>query len=87
MCLRLCASAASKPFFFKERQEKMSEKNKRQYESNIIGLPPLKMVLGNVPEPDPGEGRRPFKVFASEKPEEARVTLEKLIGHLQEPKK
>jgi hypothetical protein len=70
-----------------ERQEKMSDKKKRQYESNVIGLPPLKMVLGNVPEPDPGEGRRPFRSFASEQPEEARSTLSKLIGHLQEPKK
>ncbi|MCG2784415.1 MAG: hypothetical protein L6461_04850 [Anaerolineae bacterium] len=65
----------------------MSDKNKRQFESNVIGLPPLKMVLGSVPEPDPGEGRRPFREFASEKPEEARSTLAKLIGHLQEPKK
>jgi hypothetical protein len=65
----------------------MSDKTKRQYEANVIGLPPLKMVLGSVPEPDPGEERRPFRVFASEKPEEARSTLTKLIGHLQENKK
>jgi hypothetical protein len=65
----------------------MSDKTKRKYESNIIGLPPLTMVLGSVPEPDPGESRRPFRVFASEKPDEARSTLTKLIGHLQEPKK
>ncbi|MDX9992967.1 MAG: hypothetical protein RBS68_13085 [Anaerolineales bacterium] len=65
----------------------MSDKNKRQYESNVIGLPPLKMVLGSIPEPDPGEGRRPFRAFASEKPEDVRSTLSKLIGHLQESQK
>lgn len=65
----------------------MSDKTKRKYESNVIGLPPLTMVLGSVPEPDPGEGRRPFRAFGSEKPEEVRSTLSKLIGHLQEPKK
>jgi hypothetical protein len=70
-----------------ERQEKMADKKKRQYESNVIGLPPFKMVLGNVPDPDPGEGRRPFRAFAREKPEEARNMLTKLIDHLQEPKK
>ena len=64
----------------------MSEKNKRQYESNVIGLPPLKMVLGAVPDPDPGDGRRPFRVFPGETPEEARSTLTRLIGHLQDPK-
>jgi hypothetical protein len=65
----------------------MSEKNKRQYESNVIGLPSLTMVIGNVPEPDPGDEKRPFRVFTAEKPEQARTTLNKLIGHLQEPKK
>lgn len=65
----------------------MSEKNKRQYESTVIGLPPLKMVLGAVPEPDPGDGHQAFRHFASEKPEEARTTLNKLIGHLQEKTK
>jgi hypothetical protein len=65
----------------------MSDKNKRQYESNVIGLPPLKMVLGSIPEPDPGESRRPFRAFASERPEDVRNTLSKLIGHLQESQK
>ncbi len=70
-----------------ERQEKMSDKKKRQYESKVIGLPPLTMVLGGVPEPDPGQEQRPFRVFANEQPEQARHTLNKLIGHLQEKNK
>lgn len=65
----------------------MSDKTKRKYEANVIGLPPLKMVLGNVPEPDPGDGRRPFRLFGDAKDEEVRSTLTKLIGHLQDNKK
>lgn len=65
----------------------MSEKTKRQFEANVIGLPPLRLVLGNVPEPDPGDGRKPLRFFGEEKAEEARNTLTRLIGHLQDTQK
>jgi hypothetical protein len=65
----------------------MNEK-KHTYESATLGLPALKMVLGDVPNPD-GESRRPFRPFPfiTEKPEaEARTTVKKLIGFIQDAK-
>jgi len=52
----------------------------------MMALPPLHMVLGAVPEPDPAQGNRPFRAFGQEEPQQARQTLTKLIGHLQEKK-
>ena len=61
----------------------MTEK-KHQYQSDILALPPLKMVLGEVPEPDPDDKRRPFRAFSELKSEaEARNLVTKLIGHLK----
>ncbi|RPH56530.1 MAG: hypothetical protein EHM81_13015 [Chloroflexi bacterium] len=61
----------------------MTEK-KRTYESVTLGLPPLKMVLGDIPEPEPGFGQQPFRPFGREKSDsEAKGTLNKLIGHLR----
>ena len=65
----------------------MNEK-KRTYGSSTLGLPPLKMVLGEVPHPD-GEARRPFHPFpfSTEKPDvETASTVKKLIGFIQESK-
>lgn len=65
----------------------MNEK-KHTYQSATLGLPPLKMVLGDVPNPD-GESRRPFKPFpfVTEKPEvAAKNTVKKLIGFIQDAK-
>jgi hypothetical protein len=61
----------------------MTEK-KHAYQSEIMALPPLKMVLGDVPDPDPSGKRRPFRAFNQEKSEsDARKTVAKLIGHLK----
>jgi len=57
---------------------------KHTYQSEIIALPPLKMVLGDVPDPDPSGKRRPFHAFGDENSEtDARNTVAKLIGHLK----
>jgi hypothetical protein len=58
---------------------------KHQYQSDIMALPPLKMVLGEVPEPDPDDDkRRPYRAFSEAKSEaEARSLVTKLIGHLK----
>jgi hypothetical protein len=57
---------------------------KHQYQSDILALPPLKMVLGEVPEPDPDEKRRSFRAFSEAKSEaEARNLVTKLIGYLK----
>jgi len=59
---------------------------KHIYNSSILALPPLKLVLGDVPNPD-GDGRGPFRPFGTDKSEaEAKNALQKLIGHIEEPK-
>jgi hypothetical protein len=63
----------------------MNEK-KHTYNSSIMALPPLKVVLGDVPNPE-GEGRHPVRPFGMDKPEvETKGTLQKLIGRIQETK-
>lgn len=65
----------------------MNEK-KHTYNSSILALPSLKLVLGDVPNPE-GEGRRlaSMRPYGADKPEaETKGTLQKLIGHIQEKK-
>jgi hypothetical protein len=65
----------------------MTEK-KVTYKAETLGLPPLHMVLGDVPVPDPGDKRRPFRPFGENTPVvEAKGTLTKLIGHLKNNEK
>ncbi len=60
----------------------MAEK-KKTYQAETMALPPLKMVLGDLPEPDPGEGYRPFRAMGV-KDEEARGMVRKLIGRIKD---
>ncbi len=58
---------------------------KHVYEAEVMALPPLRMVLGEVPSPDPirrGKGNtNPLK------PQQDLVTpVKKLIAHLKEQK-
>jgi hypothetical protein len=65
----------------------MTEK-KKIYQAETLALPPLKMVLGDVPDPDPSGKRRPFRPFGEEKPDsEVRGTVARLIGHLKSNEK
>jgi hypothetical protein len=65
----------------------MTEK-KRTYQSETLALPPLKMVLGDVPDPDPSGKRRPFHSFGDDKSaNDAKNTVAKLIGHLKNNEK
>jgi hypothetical protein len=62
----------------------MAEK-KRVYESDVMALPPLRLVLGDVPSPDP-DGRR--KAQNKQKANrEIESTVKKLIAHLKENEK
>jgi hypothetical protein len=63
----------------------MTEK-KRTYDATVMALPPLKMVLGDLPEPDPGQEKRPFHPFNGVSDGEARSTVERLIGHIKDKK-
>ena len=65
----------------------MTEK-KHTYESATLGLPPLKMVLGEIPEPEPGDSNRHYRPFGAQKTDsEAKGTVNKLIGHLKKSEK
>jgi hypothetical protein len=61
----------------------MAEK-KRVYETDVMALPPLRLVLGDVPAPDP-DGRHPNKKRKLSKQEEE--TVRKLIAHLKASEK
>ena len=66
----------------------MSTKKQHTYQSDTLVLEELKMVLGEIPEPDPQDKRRSFKAFSAEKNEiDARKTVKKLIGHLKSNEK
>ncbi len=60
----------------------MAEK-KKVYQAETMALPPLKMVLGELPEPDPGDGYRPFRAMGV-KDDEARGMVKKLIGRIKD---
>lgn len=62
----------------------MAEKKKALYQAETMALPPLKTVLGELPEPDPGEDHHPFRVKGLEDKDEARGVVRKLIGRIQE---
>jgi hypothetical protein len=65
----------------------MTEK-KVTYKAETLALPSLKMVVGEIPDPDPGGERRPLRPFGEGKTEsEAKGTLTKLIGHLKNQEK
>lgn len=53
-------------------------KKTRVFKSETLALPPIKMVLGDIPSPDP-QRRKP----AGQPPEEMRKAVHKLIGYLK----
>jgi hypothetical protein len=62
----------------------MTEK-KRTYESAVMALPPLRLVIGDVPSPEPEKKRDSGK--NTEKPNrDLEVPVRKLIAHLEEKK-
>ncbi len=66
----------------------MSEKKNHTYQAEFLALPPLKMVLGDIPEPDPSGKRRPFNTFGADKTEaDAKNTVARIIGHLKKNEK
>ena len=58
---------------------------KHVYESDVIALPPLRLVLGDVPVPDPDRQNRPEGLRKT--PRDMRTTVQRLIAHLEEKKK
>jgi hypothetical protein len=62
----------------------MTEK-KHIYEAEVMALPPLRMVLGEVPSPDP-EGRRKSNQQPLKSNREMVVPVKRLIAHLKDEK-
>jgi hypothetical protein len=60
----------------------MAEK-KHVYESDVMGLPALRLVLGDVPSPDP-DGRHKTGQQPKKPSRELEGTVKKLIAHLKE---
>lgn len=61
----------------------MAEKTKmNRYESDVMALPPLRVVLGDVPSPDPERRRNSRDNQRSGR--ELETNVKKLIAHLQE---
>jgi hypothetical protein len=58
----------------------MDEK-KRVYESEVMALPPLRMVLGEVPSPDPIKRRKTNEYFLRNP--DLVVPVRRLIAHLE----
>jgi hypothetical protein len=62
----------------------MAEK-KRIYESDMMALPPLRLVIGDVPSPEP-EKKRNVAKNAEKLDREMEIPVRKLIAHLEEKK-
>ena len=60
----------------------MDEK-KRVYDSVVMGLPPLRLVIGDVPNPDPDRRNRSNLPMRKSTLEIER-TVKRIIAHLEE---
>jgi hypothetical protein len=59
------------------------DKGKRVYEAEVMALPPLRLVIGDIPSPDPDKRNRQNQPM--QKPEQAsKGTVKRLIAHLEE---
>jgi hypothetical protein len=62
----------------------MTEK-KNMYETSVMALPPLRMVLGEVPSPDPDRRYKSNQV-SMKSPHDLVVPVKRLIAHLKDEK-
>ena len=60
----------------------MDEK-KRVYDSEVMALPPLRLVIGDVPNPDPDRRNRPSQLMRKSN-HEIEGTVKRIIAHLEE---
>jgi hypothetical protein len=58
---------------------------KHMYESEVMSLPPLRLVLGDVPVPDPN-GRRTTSQNQQNLDPRMEGTVKRLIAHLKDEK-
>ena len=62
------------------------KKHMHRYETDVMALPPLRMMLGEVPIPDP-DGRRKSNLKRQEMAPELEGSIKRLIAHLKDEKK
>jgi hypothetical protein len=60
----------------------MDEK-KRVYDSEVMALPPLRLVIGDVPNPDPDRRNRNNQLMRKSN-REIEGTVKRIIAHLEE---
>jgi hypothetical protein len=59
------------------------DKQKRVYEADVMALPPLRLVIGDIPSPDPDRRSRPDQ--RTHKSDHAiKGTVKRIIAHLEE---
>lgn len=56
---------------------------KRVYQSDVMALPPIKMVLGDIPSPDPERTRKP-NAKPGKPSRELENAIQRLIVYLKE---
>ena len=61
----------------------MDNKKKLVYDSEVMALPPLRLVIGDIPSPDPD--RRSMSNQSLRKPgREIEVSVKRIIAHLEQ---
>jgi hypothetical protein len=60
----------------------MDEK-KRVYDSEVMTLPPVRLVIGDVPNPDPDRRNRSNQLMRKSN-REMEGTVKRIIAHLEE---
>ena len=61
----------------------MDEKKRVVYDADVMGLPPLRLVIGDVPSPDPERRNKPNQqTFRTNREKEG--TVKRIIAHLEE---
>jgi len=61
----------------------MDEK-KRVYNSDVMALPPLRLVIGDIPNPDPDKRNRSGQLMRKSNREIEGTTVKRIIAHLEE---
>ena len=56
----------------------------RVYAADVMALPPLRLVLGDVPSPDPDRRRPAARKTVPETPEQTLLVVRRLITHLEQ---
>ena len=63
----------------------MDNKKKLVYDSEVMALPPLRLVIGDIPIPDPD--RRNLSNQPLRKPgREMEISVKRIIAHLEQDK-